>query len=359
MRIDQWVPALHRGDAIGDSARLMRDAFRRFGHAADVYALELDADLVGDGRAFGEWRAGGPDDVVILHYALPSPLTAALREHHGRRVLLHHNVTPPEFFEPWDAELARICRLGREQLVTLRGHVELALGDSEFNRRELEAAGFERTGVLPIYLDFERYRDVDGRPRAGNRVLRRLLDDGLTNLLFVGRVAPNKCPDDLIRLATYWKRFIGADVRLLLVGKRPRQRRYFDALQALFHEAGFSAAEIVFTGHVDHDDLLAYYRAAHVFVSMSAHEGFGVPLVEAMLMEVPVMAYSAAAVPDTLGGAGLQFGEKRFAELGELAHALASDAELRARVLDGQRRRLPAFASAAVEGALRRYLEAP
>lgn len=359
MRIDQWVPALHRGDAIGDSARLMRDAFRRWGHAADVYALELDADLQGDGRSWHEWRAGGPDDVVILHYALPSPLTAALRAHRGRRVLLHHNITPPEFFAPWDAELERICRLGREEVVTLRAHVDLALGDSEFNRRELELAGFERTGVLPIYLDFGRYVDDGGRPREGNRVLRRLLDDGLTNVLFVGRVAPNKRPDDLIRLASYWRRFIAPDVRLLLVGKLPRRQRYFDALQALFYEEGFTPAEVVFTGHVSHDDLLAYYRAARVFVSMSEHEGFGVPLVEAMLMDVPVLAYSAAAIPDTLGGAGVQFSAKRFAEVAELAHALAKDDGLRARVLAGQRRRVRDFAPAAVEGVLRRALEAP
>lgn len=356
-RIDQWVPALHRGDAIGDSARLMRDAFRAWGHEADVYALELDDGLQGDGRHWREWRAGRPDDVVILHYALPSPLTAALRGHRGRRVLLHHNITPPEFFAPWDAELTRICRLGREELHTLRAEVDLALGDSEWNRRELEQAGFERTGVLPIYLDFARYLDARGAPRPGNPVLRRLLDDGLVNLLFVGRVAPNKCHEDLIRLAACWRRFIAPDVRLLLVGKLPRRRHYFDALQALFYEQGFTPAEVVFTGHVSHDDLLAYYRAARVFVSMSAHEGFGVPLVEAMLMDVPVLAYGAAAVGDTLGGAGVQFSRKRFAELSELAHALAHDEALRAGVLAGQRRRLAAFAPASIEAALRRHVE--
>jgi glycosyltransferase involved in cell wall biosynthesis len=335
----------------------MRDTFRRWGHQADVYALEVDADLAGDGRAWSEWRPGGPDDVVILHYALPSPLSAALRAHRGRRVLLHHNITPPEFFAPWDDELARICRLGREEVVTLRDAVDLALGDSEFNRRELEQAGFARTGVLPIYLDFSRYVDAAGRPREGNRVLRRLLDDGLTNVLFVGRVAPNKRPDDLVRLASYWRRFITPDVRLLLVGKLPRRRTYLDALQALFYEQGFTPAEVVFTGHVEHDDLLAYYRAAQVFVSMSEHEGFGVPLVEAMLMDVPVLAYSAAAVPDTLGGAGVQFGQKRFAELAELAHDLAHDQALRARVLAGQRERVRAFTPQAVEETLRRHLE--
>jgi glycosyltransferase involved in cell wall biosynthesis len=351
VRVDQWVPALHRGDAIGDSARLMRDAFRSWGHEADVYALEVDEDLKGDGREFSEWHEGGAEDVVILHYALPSPLTDALKNHGGKRVLLHHNITPPDFFVGYDDEMVRICDLGRRQIVELRDDVDLALGDSEFNRRELNDAGFKRTGVLPIYLDFDRYR---ARP---NPVLRRTLEDGRRNVLFVGRLAPNKCHDDLIRLASYWKRFISPDLRLLLVGKLPLRRGYFDALQALLYEEGFTPWEVVFTGHVDHDDLLACYAAADVFVSMSEHEGFGVPLVEAMLTGVPVLAYAAAAVPDTLGGAGIQFTEKNVGEVAELAHTLATDDALRGVVLEGQRRRLAAFAPASIESALRGYVE--
>ena len=351
MRVDQWVPALHRGDAIGDSARLMRDAFRSWGHEADVYALERDEDLEGDGRLFSEWRAGAPSDVVILHYALPSPLTAALQAHRGRRVLLHHNITPGAFFAGYDDEMVRICDLGRRELAALQGHVDLALADSEFNRRELEDTGFERTGVLPIYLDFRRYE------QPPNRVLRRALEDGRRNVLFVGRLAPNKRQDDLIRLASYWKRFISPDLRLLLVGKGPRRRAYHDALQALMYEEGFTPWEVVLTGHVDHDDLLACYAAAHVFVSMSEHEGFGVPLVEAMLMGVPILAYAAGAVPDTLGGAGVLFTEKRFDVVAEAAHALATESHLRKRVLAGQNRRLEAFAPAAVETTLRGYVE--
>jgi len=337
----------------------MRDAFRRWGFTADVYALDLDPELVGDGHAFAGFEAGGPDDVVILHYALPSPLTGALREHRGRRVLLHHSITPPEFFSGWDPELVRICREGRGALASLAGHVDLALGDSEWNRRELEGAGFERTGVLPIYLDFERYR------QAPNPVLRRQLSDGRANLLFVGRVTPNKRHEDLIRLASCWRRFVDPDLRLLLVGKLPRRatgkgeplpRHYLDALQSLMYEEGFTPEEVVFSGHVPHDDLLAYYASARVFVSMSEHEGFAVPLVEAMLMDVPVLAFAAAAVPFTLGGAGVQFREKRFDALAELAFALARDEALRASVLQGQRRRLAGFAPAAVEAALRQHL---
>jgi glycosyltransferase involved in cell wall biosynthesis len=350
MRVDQWVPALHRGDAIGDSARLMRDAFRSWGHAADVFALELDEDLEGDGRRWAEWRTGAPDDVVLLHYALPSPLTPALREVACRRIVLHHNITPPEFFAGWDAELTRICELGRRELPTLRG-VELGLADSEYNRLELEAAGFAPTGVLPIAMDFARYREPPDPVRW------RMLRDGRTNLLFVGRLSPNKGHGDLIRLAAAWRRFVDPGVRLLLVGKPPRRPGYLHALHALARSLGLGPSDVVFTGHVDHAELVACYRAAHLFVSMSEHEGFGVPLVEAMLLDVPVLAFRCTAVGDTLGGAGVQFGEKRLPEVLELGAALVGDAALRERVLRGQRERLAAFEPMRVMETLRGHLE--
>jgi glycosyltransferase involved in cell wall biosynthesis len=361
VRIDQWTPDLRRGDAIGDSILRMRDAFRAWGHDSHVYSLTWSEDVAGEARPFADWRPGDSRDVVILHYALVSPLTAALREHRGRRVLIHHNVTPGEFFDGWDPELARICREGSEQLAGLRDHVDLALGDSEFNRRQLEGLGFRRSGVLPIFLDFDRYRRQPANP-----VLLRTLRDGMTNLLFVGRVAPNKRHDDLVRVAAYWKRFIGPGVRLVLAGSLPRRetgegrplpRHYLDGLQSFFYEEGFTPAEVLFLGHVDHAELVACYRAAHVFLSMSEHEGFGVPLLEAMLLDVPVLAYRATAVPDTLAGAGLQFSRKSIAEVAETAQLLAGDAALRATVLEGQRRRLAAFEPAAVEARLRGYLE--
>jgi len=359
VRIDQWVPAVHRGDAIGDSTLLMRNAFRSWGHQADVYTLEADEELEGEVRAFSDWRPGEARDVAILHYALPSPMTEALDRVPGKRVLIHHNITPPEFFADYDPEMYRICSLGRSQLAGLREHVDLGLGDSEFNRRELDELGFRRTGVLPIYLDFARYREPPSPP------LLRLLRDGRKNLLFVGRLAPNKRQEDLVRVAAYWKRFISADVRLLLVGKLPRRRtgagrpltrHYFDALQSFFYEEGFTSEEVVIAGHVPHSDLLACYRAADVFVSTSEHEGFGVPLVEAMIMDVPILAYRAGAVGFTLGEAGVQFTEKRVAEVAEMAYCLATDRTVIEGVLAGQRRRLAAFTPAAVEAALQAYV---
>jgi L-malate glycosyltransferase len=350
MRIDQWVPALHRGDAIGDSARLMRDAFRSWGHEADVYALELDDDLAGDGRPFSEFHPGGARDAVILHYALPSLLTPTLREHRGRRILIHHNVTPPHFFAGYDAEMVRICSLGRSELSSLHDHVDLALGDSEFNRRELEEAGFRSTGVLPILLDFARYGDEP------DPVFAEMLRDGRTNLLFVGRIAPNKKQDDLIRLASYWHKFVSPDVRLVLVGKLPHRGSYYDALQALFYEEGFTPRDVVFTGHLDHGELLAAYRSSHLFVSMSRHEGFGVPLVESMLLKLPILALRNTAVTDTLGDAGVRFDEPDLPRMAEIGHQVIHDATLRAAVLAAQDARVRAFAPDAVLSRLREYV---
>ena len=179
-------------------------------------------------------------------------------------------------------------------------------------------------------------------------------------------MTPNKRPDDLVRLLSVWKRFVAPAVRLVLVGRYPRRqtghgvpmpRHYLDALEAFAYEEGLRPEDVIFAGHLEHDELLACYAAAGLFVSMSEHEGFGVPLVEAMLMGVPVLARRAAAVGFTLGDAGVTFEGNDLAEVAEIGRALVVDQALRARVLAGQQKRLAAFAPAAVESALRRYVE--
>jgi hypothetical protein len=151
--VNQWVPAAHRGDAIGDSARRVRDLLRQLGHSSDLYALSIDDELTGDVRPFSD-----PDarrgDLTIFHYALPSPMTDAFASLSSGRILQYHNVTPAAFFAPYDPNLFRLAALGRSELATLAGRVDLALGDSEYNRQELERIGFRPTGVFPIAVDF-------------------------------------------------------------------------------------------------------------------------------------------------------------------------------------------------------------
>ncbi len=337
MIINQWVPAAHKGDAIGDSARRVRTMLRELGHVSELYALTADDDLKDDVRAFADPSAHR-GDVTIFHYALPSPMTAAFGALGRGRVLQYHNVTPAKFFAPYDAALFRLASIGRAELATLAHHTDLALGDSEYNRLELETLGFERTGVFPIAVDASRVTQPAERP-----ALDEILDDGLVNFLFVGRIAPNKKIEDHIKLAEVYKRYVDAYYRFIFVGRYDVVPQYYSTIRALMSEYRLLNDRFVFTGPVSDEELAVYYRHAAVYISMSEHEGFCVPLVEAMAADVPVLAYAAGAVPDTLGGAGVQFAPKDLEVAAELLGALAFDDDLRNRVIAGQRRRLTDF----------------
>src|SRR5688572_21392062 len=343
MIVNQWVPAAHAGDAIGDSARRVRQMIRDAGHQSDVFALTIDDALRDDVRPFvaPESRTG---DVTIFHFALPSPMTAAFAEVAGTRVLQYHNITPASFFAPYDPQLFRLAALGRIELRSLVGKVDLALGDSEFNRQELEALGFTPTGVMPIAVNTERITNAPRRP-----ALEKILGDGLINILFVGRIVPNKRIEDHIRLAEIYKRYIDNYYRFIFVGRYDGVPAYYAQIRALVHEYDMLSDRFWFTGPVSDEDLGAFYRWADVYVSLSEHEGFCVPLVEAMAADVPVLAYAAGAVPETLGGAGVLFSPKDLEHAAELLGLLVYDRNLREAVLDGQRRRLQDFAPARIE----------
>src|SRR5262249_22822246 len=226
--------------------------------------------------------------------------------------------------------LAGLCYHGRRELETFAGRSELGLGDSEYNRRELVAAGFARTGVLPIVLDLEAYR------RPPSPVVRRLYRDGKTNILFVGRIIPNKKVDDLIRVFTIYKRYLDPKSRLLLVGDYRGHERYYDRLVEMVRT--LRVDDVVVAGHVDEDALYACSSVADLFVCVCEHEGFCVPLQEAMSFGIPVVAYDAGAVAETLHGGGVLLKEKRPEVVAELVARVLRDPALRAAVLATEER---------------------
>jgi glycosyltransferase involved in cell wall biosynthesis len=351
VKIHQWVPAAHRGDAIGDSARKVRDLLRAMGHDSDIFALTIDDNMRSEAVPFSD-AAATEGDVTIFHFALPSPMTEAFARLRGARVLQYHNITPAAFFAPYDAGLFRLAALGRRELATLAGRVDLALGDSDFNRQELEALGFAPTGVMPIAVNLERLTGAPRRP-----ALDRILGDGLINILFVGRIVPNKRIEDHIRLAEMYKRYVDAYYRFIFVGRYDALPRYYAQIRALLTQYEMLPDRFWFTGPVPDEDLAAFYRWADVYVSLSEHEGFCVPLVEAMASDVPIVAYAAGAVPETLGGAGLLFSPKDLEVAAELVGSVVYDRTVRAGVLEGQRRRLRDFAPERIQQQLSSVLE--
>jgi len=338
MVVNQWVPAAHKGDAIGDSARRVRALLREMGHQSDLYAMTIDDDLRGD---VIPWTDAGArnGDLTIFHFALVSPMTAEFAKLPSGRVLQYHNVTPAHFFAGYAPEIFRLAKLGREDLQTLVGHTDIALGDSEYNRQELEALGFTNTGVFPIAVDTNRITKAPRRP-ALEAVLN---EEGWTNFLFVGRIVPNKKIEDHIKLAEHYKRYVDEQYRFVFVGKTDATPRYYAAIRALLERYRMPQGRFIFTGPVPDEDLATYYRTASVYISLSEHEGFCVPLLEAMAADVPVLAYSSTAVPDTLGGAGVQFAPKDLEYAAELLGELAYNDDLRTQVIARQRSRLADF----------------
>ncbi len=348
MIVNQWVPSAHHGDAVGDTALRLRTILRGLGHDSELYAIDIDPELCDEVRPFDDPEATR-GDLTIFHYAIPSPMTETFGSLRHGRVLQYHNVTPAAFFAPYDMSLFRLASRARDELTSLIGRVDLAVGASEFNRRELEQLGFPRTGVLPLAVDLARVTAPVSRP-----ALSAILDDGVVNFLYVGRLAPNKKIEDHISLAALYLRYVDGNGRFIFVGRQDVVPRYYSMVQALVAHYGLRRDRVIFTGAVPDEELAIYYQRADVYVSLSEHEGFCVPLLEAMAAGVPILAYAAAAIPDTLGGAGVQFAPKDLELASELLGELAFDDRLRAQVIARQRERLADFS----DDHLRRNLSA-
>lgn len=351
MIVHQWVPSAHAGDAIGDQTFVLRGLLRALGHQSEIFAINIDAALAGDVRPWPD-AAAESADVTILQFASPSEMSAAFGSLRRGRVLMYQNVTPASFLAPFDIHLAGLASRARAELAALATRTDLALGASEYSRRELDSLGFRRTAVLPLVVDAARLRQ---QPRVP--ALEWVLQDGLTNILFVGRIVPNKKIEDHIRLAEQYKRYVDTNYRFIFVGRTDAVPAYFRMIQGLISTYRMPPGRFLFPGAVSEAELAAYYRNAHAYVSLSEHEGFCVPLVEAMNMDVPVLAYAAAAVPDTLGGEGVSFAPKDLEVAAELLGALIYDEPFRTGVIAGQRRRMRDFGRDAVEPALRHLLE--
>ena len=339
-RVHQWIPSLTPGDAMGQTAVAWRQVLRSLGLAGEDWAGEVAPGLETLARPVADFRAAA-DDLVLYHHGIASPLAGRLMLLGCHRGVVYHNITPPRAYRGTALEEALVA--GRAQLAALAEAVELSIGVSPHNAAELAEAGHRDPTVVPLFVEPARFQATLADPAA----LQALVASGRPRLLSVSRVVPHKRVEDLLALHAEVRR-VAPEARLLVVGGYAEGHASTRALLALAAEVG----GVTFLGRLSHAELVAAYRAADVYVSMSEHEGFGVPLLEAMAAEVPVLAYAAAAVPGTLGGAGLTFDEKHFAALAELALAVAFDPALRGPLLEGQARRLQDFSREATARAL-------
>lgn len=351
MKIIQILPTISFGDAVSNDTIALNDAIRKMGYRTSVYAENIDPRLPeGTAKPIEMLPALAEKDILIYHLSTGTELNYTIDRLNGKKLIIYHNVTPPYFLQPYNSSAAQRCAEGLDGAKHLAAAAEYVLADSEFNKEDLLKMGYQcPIDVLPILVAFDDYKK-----KPSEKLFQKYNDDWV-NIIFTGRIAPNKKQEDIISSFYYYKKYINKKSRLFLVGSGSGMENYEARLKRYTRQLELS--DVYFTGHVKFDELLAYYQIADVFLCMSEHEGFCVPLVEAMFFDVPIIAYDSSAIGDTLGGSGLLVKEKNFCEIACLLDLLVRNKDLREKVICNQQIRLKSFSHDKIINQFEKYLK--
>ena len=352
MKVLQVLPTLAFGDAVGNHTRALELLLKDMGYETEIYALNIDKRL-GEGKAkyIEELPELASDDVVLYQLSTGSELNEVIPELKCRKIVDYHNVTPPRFFKGISEELEERCRQGVEQVKKMADAFDYGFADSEFDREDLLEMDYScPIEVAPILIDFEDYR------RSPNSEVLASFRDDVTNIVFTGRIVPNKKQEDIISSFYYYKKFFNPKSRLILVGSGKGMEQYLSKLKNFVKKLELEDS-VLFTGHVKFNEILAYYRIADVFLCMSEHEGFCVPLVEAMQFQVPIVAFDSSAIGGTLGGSGILLKEKDPLMTAGVIDRLMTDVRLRNQIIEGQKKRLKDFSREVVTARYRELFQ--
>lgn len=336
MKILQIMPTLAYGDAVGNDAMAIYRLLKSRGYETKIYAETIDKRISRGIAAGIDSLETEESDILIYHMSTGSGLNAGFAKMKGRKIMRYHNITPPCFYDGYHSFVGKLCREGRYALEYLSDRVDYALADSAYNAKELKALQYHcPVDVVPILISFE---DYEKQPDA--RIIEEYSDEK-TNVIFTGRIAPNKKQEDVINAFYHYQKYYNPKSRLILVGSYANMEDYYERLKDYVRTLG--VRDVVFTGHVSFEKMLGCYRAADLFLCMSEHEGFCVPLVEAMYFEVPIVAYQSSAIGYTLGGSGILLQEKNPLETAGIMDKIMQDGELKKYILSGQKKRLQDF----------------
>lgn len=347
--IHQFTAGFAKGDAISNQALAMRRMFRGWDCESDIFSerRRILPELRGD--AFDATEARNrihPTDIAILHLSIGSTVNDIFASLPCRKVIYYHNITPPRFFEHVQKQTALMLRRGREQARALRDVADINAAVSRFNANELVEMGYDSPAVVPLVLDLELIRPTQKTVRRPGSPI---------EVLSVGRCAPNKRIEHSLLAFAYLQKYVQPNSRFVHVGSYAGAEAYFHVLRSMTRSLDLE--NVRFTGAVGQDDLNAHYAAATIFICMSEHEGFCIPVLESMVHDVPVVAYAAGAIPDTMDAAGVLVHEKNYEALAELLSRVADDDAVRSAILSSQRQRIARYQATDVEAMLRDLLK--
>lgn len=350
MNIHQFATSLSYGDAISDEMLEIQSALRKKGHNSEIFIRFYEPRMAKHIHDYREYKTfSSPDNVVIFHFSIGSPVSKMFFRIPDKKIMIYHNITPYYHFLDYHRILTRECYKGRLEIRIFVDKVDLALGDSEYNRKELEQSGYPNTGILPLLLNLDKF-DSPGDP-----VVHRIYDNGKWTVLFVGRVIPNKKFEDVIKVFTFYKKFFNPNSQLILAGDYRGMERYYYALQDLIDR--LDVRDVHLTGHVDFPELVSFFKLSDVYLSMSEHEGFGVPLLEAFHNRIPVVAFKAGAVEETMNGGGVLIAEKKYLHIAALLDKIQKNKDFKNDIVIHQLRALKKYSRENVSQILMSHVE--
>lgn len=338
--VHQFVHSYVDYDATSTHARHLQALLREMGYVSEVYAGEWRGQL-SKAVSFREYQPTS-DAFLLYQLATASPICEFLLQQPSRFAVNYHNVTPYELIAPWEPSIAPELEIARGQMRQLAAKATCGIGVSQYNTNELIAAGYRKTSVTPLLFDPDDFsNELDERV---DKSLKQKKHEGGIDILYVGRIAPHKCQHQLIAALAMYRRVFDAHARLHLIGGIS-SHHYWTVLQRYIAELDLNDAVFMPKG-VTAGALGAYYANADVFTCLSEHEGFGVPLIEAMHNNIPVIAYDAAAIGETLGTGGILLDDKSPSTIASVWNRIATDSVLRDALLEAGSARLKHFAIA-------------
>lgn len=327
--IHQFLPTFARYDAIGMHTLRLRRVLREAGFRSEIFAADVHAEVRGEAHDYLSYEAHAAKGAWLLyHGSTASPMAGFLAAQDRPLLLDYHNVTDASFFDAWSPVIAEEMRKARAEIRDLLPVTRAAMADSPFNEAELVEMGFTPTAVVPILIDFAEY-DVVADPDVLRNRLRERAGGG-ADWLFVGRISPNKCVHDVVAAFAAYRAGCDSRARLTLVGGRAGDE-YWGAVKHLIVELGLGHA-VTLVDQISVAHLVALYKTSDLFVLLSEHEGFNVPVLEAMHFGVPVVAYASSAVPGTVEDAGLLLDDKDPLLVVAAADRILGDSGLRSRL---------------------------
>lgn len=339
MRVDQVIPTIVERDAVSAHTLEAQRVLRGLGVGSEIFAQNIGVQLRGRVRPLAELERETDRDRWLLYQAsIGSHVADAFAAQPFPKLINYHNITPVELIDWWEPHLSGELRLGRRQLRELAPVTRLGIAVSAYNESELIEAGYGATAVAPLLVDLSVLAEPD--PAVRDRLAAEH-DDGGSSWLFVGQLAPHKSQHDAIEALAFYRAAYDPLARLHLVG-RETSPGYAQALRRLTAELGLGGA-VVLEGSVTDGQLAAFYDGADVLVCCSDHEGFCAPLIEAMHHRLPIVAYGAAAVPETVGEAGIVLPAKTPSLVAAAVHRVLTDDALRRLLVESAGRRAHDF----------------